>query len=918
MKDIVIENAREHNLQGVDLTIPRHRLTVVVGVSGSGKSSLVYNIVYAESQRRYLETLAPFARQFLHLFQKPKVEWIAGLPPAISVGQNPGSASFLSTVGTVSEIYDYLRLLFYSKARQHCHRCHRPLQKMDPARIAAILTERFAGQETDILAPLVRERKGNHRALLDVLERRGIRQVWVDGRIHDIADVTLPRQQKHTIAAVVGRLRRPGSRGRNGLPRLLEEALTMNAREVLARSDAQTIHFSLDNYCPSCQLAFPQPVPATFSFNSTCYRCAHCRGRGDVAFIPPRALFLNADDALIKLEVDVADPAIRRALTRAWHHRLAELKPGPVLRWPDLSPAQQHLLLGETAATDARTPADVLLSLLEDMPAAQRREYEMNLLDRTTCPSCDGSRLGEAGRSFRLRDCRLGELARMPLEALRSWIGDTLAGFEDDTGRLLLQEVARRLDALLRIGLEYLHLNRSSPSLSGGELQRLRLAARLQQDMGGVLYVLDEPSIGLHPADLEKLLAMLAALREQDNTILVVEHDERTIRQADHVIELGPGGGSRGGRVLYAGPQDGLESAAASVTAPYLSGRKTIPLPVGRRKATTAGATVRHARRHNLKDVDVFFPFHVFTVVTGVSGSGKSSLVAETLYPLLRQRLHGAARNGRSEHVRVRGPLHHVYFVDQSPVGRTPRSTPATYTGIFNDIRRFFARLPEAQARGFTPGAFSFNTARGRCPACHGLGVIRLEMKFLPDSYITCDQCQGARYQWDLLRVQYQGKSIGDVLQLSVDDALDLFRNFPAIRTKLQILSDTGMGYVCLGQPTPTLSGGEQQRLKLASRLLAQAEEHTLFILDEPTTGLHFAEIEKLCRLIHHLVDRKNSVIAIEHHPDFIRQADYIIDLGPGSGEQGGDVLYAGPLPGILGHERSLTARFLGKSVNKD
>ncbi|MBN2432776.1 MAG: excinuclease ABC subunit UvrA [Acidobacteria bacterium] len=918
MKDIIIENAREHNLQGINLTIPRHRLTVVVGVSGSGKSSLVYNIIYAEAQRRYLETLAPFARQFLHLFQKPKVEWIAGLPPAIAVGQNPGSASSLSTVGTLSEIYDYLRLLFYSKAQQHCHRCGQPLQNMDPSRIATILEQRFAGEETQILAPLVRERKGNHRALLDVLERRGIRQVWVDGHIRTIAEVALHRQHKHTIAAFMGRFRFRHSRNKSRLKQLLKEALALNSREIVARSDSRIMPFSLDNYCPACQLAFPQPVPATFSFNSARYRCAHCRGRGEVAFIQPRALFLNPDDALIKLEVDVAEPSIRRALTRAWHHRLAELKPGPTMRWRDLSPSQRHMLLGETAEGAGRSPADVLLALFEDLPIAQRREWEMNLLGRIICPSCDGSRLGEAGRAFRLGDHRLGELCRMPLGDLRTWAENILSQTADETSRLLLQEISRRLDSLLHIGLEYLHLHRSSPSLSGGELQRLRLAARLQQDMGGVLYVLDEPSIGLHPADLQKLLGMLEELRDQDNTVLVVEHDERTIRQADYVIELGPGGGSRGGRVLFAGPQAALESARDSVIAPYLSGQKAIPLPVRRRRASSSGATIRHARRHNLKDLEVFFPFHVFTVVTGVSGSGKSSLVAETLYPLLWQRLHGGFRNGQAENVRIRGALHHVYFVDQSPVGRTPRSTPATYTGIFDDIRRFYARLPEAQARGFTPGSFSFNTARGRCPACQGLGVVRLEMKFLPDSYITCDQCQGSRYQWDLLRVHYQGKSISDVLQLSVDDALDLFRNFPSIRKKLQILSDTGMGYVGLGQPTPSLSGGEQQRLKLANRLLVQEEEHTLFILDEPTTGLHFAEIEKLCRLIHHLVDRKNTIIAIEHNPDFIRQADYIIDLGPGSGEQGGEVLYAGPLPGILDHERSLTGRFLGKNVNKD
>jgi excinuclease ABC subunit A len=790
---------------------------------------------------------------------------------------------------------------------------------MDPGSIASILHQRFAGEETVILSPLVRERKGNHRALLDLLERRGFDEAWIDGEIRKIAGLSLHRQRKHTIAAVMGSVRFDKRRGGQSLETILEASLALNAREILARGPDRSMHFSLDNYCPDCQLAFPQPVPATFSFNSPRYRCGHCRGRGEVSYIEPRALFLNPDDALAKLEIDVPEAPVRRALARSWHHRLAELKLGPDVRWRDLTPSQQHLLLGESAGDEMdQTPADVLLALLEDLPAARRREWEMSLLGRTPCPSCDASRLGEAGRAFRLLGRGLGELSGMPLDELRSWVDESLPGMTDDTGRLLLGEISRRLRALVSIGLEYLHLNRGSPTLSGGELQRLRLAARLQQDMGGVLYVLDEPSIGLHPADLRKLLDMLREIRDQDNTVLVVEHDESTIRQADYLIELGPGGGSRGGRLLYAGPRDKLETAADSVIAPYLSGSRRIPLPARRRKASAAGASIRRARRHNLKDVQVFFPFHTFTVVTGVSGSGKSSLVAETLYPLLCQHLRGGFGNGQRETVRIRGPLHHVYFVDQSPVGRTPRSTPATYTGIFDDIRRFFARLPEAQARGFTPGAFSFNTARGRCPACKGLGVIRLEMKFLPDSYIACDQCQGARYQWDLLRVQFRGKSIGDVLRLSVDEALELFANFPSIRKKLQVLSDTGMGYVCLGQPTPSLSGGEQQRLKLASRLLAQEEEHTLFILDEPTTGLHFAEIEKLCRLIHHLVDRKNTVIAIEHNPDFIKQADYIIDLGPGSGENGGRIVYAGALAGILDRPDSLTGRFLQKSVNKD
>jgi excinuclease ABC subunit A len=681
--------------------------------------------------------------------------------------------------------------------------------------------------------------------------------------------------------------------------------------------------YSLKNFCHDCGRAFPDPQPATFSFHSARHRCTGCDGAGTVFHVPPELIFPDPDRPVGGLEPALADAALERALRRAWHRRLAALDLDPIARWAGLSDSERDALLTENhAASDEDRPANLLVARRRDLPAAEQRDFTLQYLREKPCPDCGGCRLGAAGRSFRLGGAGIAELVELPLDRLADWLAGEAAGWAAryPHSAVLVRELDRRLRTMARIGLDYLNLNRPTESLSGGELQRLRLAARLQNAMGGVLYVLDEPSIGLHPADFGRLMALLREIRDQGNTLLVVEHDEFTIRSADHVLDLGPGGGAGGGRVLYAGPADGLPASPGSVTGAYLSGRACIRLPARRRAAGRSGIALEAVRTHNLKSIRAFFPFGALTVVTGVSGSGKSSLVAETLYPLLRAHVQGrSVRHPDVGRFQLRGGrVDGVHFVDQSPVGRTPRSTPATYTGLFDEIRRFFARLPEAQARGLTASHFSHNTGAGRCAGCGGMGQVRVEMKFLPDSFVSCGGCQGRRYGWDVLKVRYAGLSIADVLDLSVAEALDRFRNFPALRRRLQVLADTGLGYVRLGQPTPTLSGGEQQRLKLGAHLLGTQLRHTVFLLDEPTTGLHFADIDTLCALVHHLVDAGNTVIAIEHNFDFIAQADHVLDLGPGGGESGGAVVYAGPLEGLAGAAGSATGAFLRRHIDRD
>jgi excinuclease ABC subunit A len=919
---IRIENAAENNLQGISLNLPRQRITVICGVSGSGKSTLAYNILYAEGQRRYIEVLAPFARQFLHLFQKPKVDGISGLAPTLSVQQNPGAASALSTVGTLSESYDYLRLLFSSCARPRCHRCGRELVQLTPADVARRIIEDDAGSAWTLFAPMVRRRKGSHKALLAAQARKGWTQVRVDGEFRRLARIALDRRRRHTIEIPVGRVERAG-RNRSERVRLVAQALQQGGGEITVQAAEGSVRFfSLKNFCPDCQLSFPDPEPATFSFQSERYRCPSCEGRGEVRHIPADALFADLRLPLGKLEPACGDGALRKKLTRAWHAALAACQPDPLSHWPDLPAGIQDRLLTESHPSDeSDNPANTLVRHLDELPESERRDLEILWLRHKTCPACDGSRLDAAGRAFRLLDAGIGDLSGRSIAALQDWLGRHTAELVRNHPHAanLLRELDRRLRALERIGLGYLALHRASATLSGGELQRVRLASRLQQDMGGILYVLDEPSIGLHPQDFDRLLTLLREIRDQGNTVLVVEHDETTIRHADHVVDLGPGGGRAGGQILYCGPVDGLLQEPRSLTGMYLAGIRPFRLPGRRRPQGRAGLVLRGVRTHNLKDVDLFLPLGNFSVVTGVSGSGKSSLVADTLHPLLRAGLAEIpVKSTGAGPLTIRGgTVRHVYFVDQSPVGKTPRSTPATYTGIFDEVRRFYSRLPEAQARGLTPGHFSYNSKAGRCPRCGGMGEVRVEMRFLPDAHTVCDRCHGQRYQWDVLRVRYHGHSIADILDLSVAEALDLFRHFPALRRRLQVLADTGLGYIRLGQPTPTLSGGEQQRLKLSLHLSAADSRQTVFLLDEPTTGLHFSEVETLCTLLHRLVDAGNTVIAIEHNLDFIAQADYIVDLGPGSGEAGGRVLYAGPLEGILAARESRTAPFLKKHLDK-
>jgi len=917
---IIVEKARENNLREVSVEIPRHRLTTITGVSGSGKSTLACNVIHAEGQRRYLESLSAYARQFLHLFQRPNVESITGLSPTLALSQNQGLAGFLSTVGTLSEVYDFLRLLFHTSATQLCHRCSRELKVLDAAAAVENLLETWPGGHFEVYATLVRHRKGHYAAMFRALERQGYTRLRVNGRVRSLAGLSLSRSARHTIEVRVGTAElRPDQA--SSLLRTVEAGFQLGRGEIgLYAEDGQQRLLSRQNCCLPCGLFFAAPEPSTFSFHSAEHRCPRCLGRGAVHQLIPESVFSNMDLPLDRIEPSDPDPQLQRLLARVWVRSVAGLGLAPSRTWASLPPQLQDQLLHQPGPASAPASlGQLLLQRLEKLPQAERPEFAHRHFRTLTCPDCRGSRLAAAGRGFRLAGESIGDLAQRPLDGLLEWCrlhGQPIREARPQS-KPLLSEIERRLAGIMEIGLGYLSLHRPAESLSGGELQRLRLAARLQREMGGVLYILDEPSIGLHPGDMDRLLGLLRRLREQGNTVLVVEHDAATIAASDHVIDLGPGGGRQGGQVVFAGPVDRLRQAPDSLTGQYLSGRLKVRRPATRRAQTGGGICLEGVTTHNLKDICFRLPLRNLIAVTGVSGSGKSSLVADTLYPLVQAQL----RRGAGTHPTVRsfsitgGPLQHVYFVDQASVGRTPRSTPATYTGVFDEIRRFFARLPEAQARGLGAGHFSFNLPAGRCPTCLGMGQVRVEMRFLPDSFLLCPQCQGTRYQPDLHEVRFEGKTIAAVLDLPVSEALDLFAHFPAIRRRLQVLEETGLGYIRLGQPTPSLSGGEQERLRLSVQLLATPGQSTLFLLDEPTTGLHFADVERLCRLVHNLVDQGHTVVAIEHNLDFIQQADWVVDLGPGPGDRGGEILYAGPLEGILESPDSLTGAFLRRHL---
>ncbi|HLT20615.1 MAG TPA: excinuclease ABC subunit UvrA [Thermomicrobiales bacterium] len=943
---IVVRGAREHNLKDIDVEIPRDKLVVITGLSGSGKSSLAFDTIYAEGQRRYVESLSAYARQFLGQLEKPDVDQIDGLSPAIAIDQKGTSRNPRSTVGTVTEVYDHLRLLYARIGIPHCPICGRVIASQSPQDMADQIFSLDEGSRIMILGPVVRDRKGQHKNVLEQLRMQGFVRVRVDGEVRDLDEnIELEKNFKHSIDVVVDRLvirHDLDEEDRHALRiRVLDSLETaLRAGEgnvIISVIDGPELKYSEAFACPEHGISIPELEPRTFSFNSPHGACPTCDGLGismefdEDLIVPDKSLSLN-DGAIA--------PWSREGLeTHRWYRALIEAvarEHGIPLDtpWRDLEPDQRKIILHGTGPTRVeidyttrngrrrryRVRYDGVIPTLErrlqDTTSDYVREELEGYMASRPCPTCKGRRLRPEILAVTVGDRSIADITEMSVVEAWNWVNQLRDGGlnerEQLIARQILKEIGDRLGFLVDVGLDYLTLDRSAGTLSGGEAQRIRLATQIGSRLMGVLYVLDEPSIGLHHRDNARLIATLESLRDIGNTILVVEHDEETMRAADWIIDIGPGAGEHGGRIVAEGEYDDVANNEASITGQFLSGRRVIPLPSSRREGTGESLVLEGARENNLKNVTVEFPIGKFICVTGVSGSGKSSLISDTLYPRLAQALFRAkARPGKHDALRGLEHIDKVVEIDQSPIGRTPRSNPATYTGAFTYIRELFASMPEAKARGYKPGRFSFNVKGGRCEACKGDGIIKIEMQFLPDVFVPCEVCHGRRYNEEAMEILYRGKSIADVLEMTVDEALELFENIPRIKNKLQTISDVGLGYIRLGQPATQLSGGEAQRVKLATELSKRATGRTVYILDEPTTGLHFADIEKLLHVLQRLTDGGNTIIVIEHNLDVIKSADWIIDMGPEGGERGGYVVATGTPEQIAEVSASYTGQAL-------
>jgi excinuclease ABC subunit A len=935
---LIVRGAREHNLRNIDVTIPRDRLTVVTGLSGSGKSSLAFDTIYAEGQRRYVESLSAYARQFLGLMEKPDVDSIEGLSPAISIEQKSAGHNPRSTVGTVTEIYDYLRLLWARAGTPHCPNCGRPVQRQSAAQIADIVLTWPDSARLEIRAPLVQQRKGEFRELFETVRRQGFIRAYVDGELIEVASPPkLNRRQNHSISVVVDRLT-VKSEDRSRLADSLETALKLAEGVVeVGNVDAKTVEMFSERYgCPTCGISLPELEPRHFSFNSPFGACTACGGLGTRRRVS-EALILGGPRISILEGVILpwGEPSgyLRKIVLPALAR---QLKFDLNMPWGDLPKSvRDAILYGEKR--DAKTAAKAASSTIEwegvlrnierrydesesDTVRMELQEYMIEV----PCPECQGRRLKPEALSVTIDSKSIGDVVELPITDTLTFFErvpvrrDGVAGLDPEVAGPILKEVRERLRFLVDVGLDYLTLGRAAESLSGGEAQRIRLATQIGSRLVGVLYILDEPSIGLHQRDNARLLATLEQLRDLGNTVIVVEHDEETIRAADHVIDLGPGAGKHGGEVIAAGTVDEIARNPSSITGRYLAGELSIPTPAKRRLFDERKLIrIEGAREHNLRNLDVEIPLGLFVAVTGVSGSGKSTLIEDILHRALARHFY-RARVIPGEHRRIIGFEHidKVIDIDQSPIGRTPRSNPATYTGVFTPIRELFAELPEAKIRGYGPGRFSFNVKGGRCEACQGDGLVKIEMHFLPDVYVPCDVCKGRRYNRETLEVRFRGQTISDVLEMTVDDAVDFFQNQPRISQKLQTLVDVGLGYIHLGQSATTLSGGEAQRVKLATELSKRDTGRTFYILDEPTTGLHFEDVRVLLDVLHRLVDRGNTVLVIEHNLDVIKTADWIVDLGPDGGNRGGAIVAAGTPEDLAAIDASYTGRYLRPLVH--
>ncbi len=916
---IEIRGARVHNLKNISLKIPRDKIVVITGVSGSGKSSLAFDTIYAEGQRRYVESLSAYARQFLGLLQKPDVDYIDGLSPAISIEQRKSSRNPRSTVATTTEIYDYLRLLFARVGTPYCPNCGIELKKSTIDEIVDDILENHEGKRIMVLAPLVRGRKGEYKSLFEKILKKGYVRVRVDGSIYDVEQPPeLERYKAHDIEILVDRVK-VQKESRSRLTESVEQA--MNEADGLVKiltEDGEEKIYSEKLMCPVCGFSLPEIEPRLFSFNSPYGACPACGGLGVKIEVSPEALIADPRLSILEGAIKVwgePNPFLKKELLKLAERFGVDLN-APWEKLPE--DFKRAVLFGENAGYIAFEPVTqyVWRRYKQTESDWMKNELEKFLVYKT-CPVCGGSRLRKEALSVKINGKNIYEVTKMNIkEAIEFFNSLEFEGKKKIIARQIVKEIVRRLGFLRDIGLEYLTLDRATETLSAGEDQRVRLATQIGSGLVGVLYILDEPTIGLHPRDTRRLVNTLKKLRDQGNSVIVVEHDRETMENADWIIDLGPGAGDRGGRVVAEGTLSDILKHPKSLTGKYLRGERKIEIPKTRRRPDGRYLVIKGARHNNLKNIDVRIPLGLFVCVTGVSGSGKSSLIEETLYHALIKRFYGA-KVQVGEHDEIVGVefVSKVINIDQSPIGRTPRSNPATYTSAFTAIRELFASLPEAKKRGYAPGRFSFNVKGGRCEACKGEGFIKVEMQFLPDIYVPCDVCKGKRFNRETLEVKYKGYSIADVLEMSVDDAYKLFKDIPAIERKLKLLKDVGLGYIKLGQPATTLSGGEAQRIKLARELSRVARGNTLYILDEPTTGLHFEDVRKLIKVLKRLVDKGNTVLVIEHNLDVIKSADWIIDLGPEGGEKGGRIVVEGPPEKVAECKKSYTGRFLKEEL---
>ena len=940
---IVIKGAKEHNLKNINLEIPRDKLVVITGLSGSGKSSLAFDTLYAEGQRRYVESLSSYARQFLGMMEKPDVELIEGLSPAISIDQKTTSKNPRSTVGTVTEIYDYIRLLYARIGVPYCPNCGKKIEKQTLDQIVDNVMSFGEGTKLQVLSPIIRGRKGEFVKLLQGFQKEGFVRARIDGETVELTDdLQIDRKKKHNVEIVVDRLvikEEIRSRLAESIEVALKHANNLVMINIRENGEDKDIIYSSNYACPDCEISFEELTPRMFSFNNPFGACPSCLGIGYLMKMDEDLIIPDKNKTLYDGVKAFGASTMKKSETMAKmyfesiaKHYDVKIKDVPIKKLPRwflekilYGTGDEEIDFEYTSYAGTRkftSPFEGVIPTLErrhsETKSQGMRDFYEFYMSESDCPTCNGARLKKESLAVRVGNKNIKELTDMPVNQIKDYLNSLkLTKKEEMISDQIMQELNKRLQFLMDVGLEYLTLSRAAGTLSGGEAQRIRLATQIGSALTGVLYILDEPSIGLHQRDNDKLIATLKKLRDLGNTVLVVEHDEDTMLAADQIIDIGPGPGVHGGKVMAQGTAEEIMQVSDSVTGQYLSGRKKIKVPEKRRKPKRECIEVVGAKEHNLKNINVKFPLGVFTCVTGVSGSGKSTLVNDILYKTIARDLNGAKEKpGKCKEIKGLQNIDKIINIDQSPIGRTPRSNPATYTGVFDYIRDLFAGTNEAKMRGYDKGRFSFNVSGGRCEACNGDGVLKIEMHFLSDIYVPCEVCHGKRYNSETLQVKYKGKTISDVLDMTVEEALEFFKNLPKIKQKIQTLYDVGLGYIKLGQTSTTLSGGEAQRVKLATELSKKPTGKTLYILDEPTTGLHIADVHKLVDILHRLVDTGNSIIVIEHNLDLIKTADHIIDLGPEGGDNGGTIVQVGTPEQVMKNERSYTGQFLKRMIN--